>query len=92
MDLVDLHDFDNELVRDATISKGGQLSIPAEVRRRWGTDRVRLVDLGDRVVVRPVPLDAIGAAKGALPLPAGVTSDALRAAGRDDDTAEEVRW
>ena len=54
MDLADIHDFDPSRVRNAMISKGGQVSIPAEVRRRWRTDRVRLVDLGDRLIVRPV--------------------------------------
>jgi AbrB family looped-hinge helix DNA binding protein len=36
------------------VSRNGQVSIPAEARARWGTDRVVVVDLGDRVVMRPV--------------------------------------
>jgi len=38
------------------VSKSGQMSVPAEVRRRWGlTDggRVMVVDLGDAVVLMP---------------------------------------
>lgn len=38
------------------VSKSGQISVPAEVRRRWGlTDggRVTVVDLGDAVVLLP---------------------------------------
>ncbi len=38
------------------VSKSGQMSVPAEVRRRWGlTDggRITVVDLGDAVVLLP---------------------------------------
>jgi len=38
------------------VSKSGQISVPADVRRRWGlTDggRVTVVDLGDAVVLLP---------------------------------------
>lgn len=38
------------------VSKSGQMSVPAAVRRRWGlTDggRVTVVDLGDAVVLLP---------------------------------------
>ena len=40
-----------------TISRNGQVSIPAEARARWNTRKVIVVDLGDRVVMRPVPED-----------------------------------
>ncbi|HET9117719.1 MAG TPA: AbrB/MazE/SpoVT family DNA-binding domain-containing protein [Pseudonocardiaceae bacterium] len=36
-----------------TISRNGQVSIPAETRARWNTRHVIVVDLGDRVVLRP---------------------------------------
>lgn len=36
-----------------TISRNGQVSIPAETRARWNTRQVIVVDLGDRVVLRP---------------------------------------
>ena len=39
--------------RRTTISKGGQVSIPAVIRRRWATSRVVLEDLGDRIVIEP---------------------------------------
>jgi bifunctional DNA-binding transcriptional regulator/antitoxin component of YhaV-PrlF toxin-antitoxin module len=42
------------------VSANGQVSIPAEARSRWHADRVIVVDLGDRVVVRPLPVDPIG--------------------------------
>jgi len=40
-----------------TISRNGQVSIPAETRARWRTRKVLVVDLGDRVVMRPAPED-----------------------------------
>ena len=48
------------------ISKGGQLSLPAEIRRRWGASDLIVEDLGDTVVLRPMPADPIAAARGAL--------------------------
>ena len=38
------------------VSKSGQISVPAEVRRRWGLTgggRIMVVDLGDAVVLMP---------------------------------------
>ena len=76
----------------ARITRGGQVSIPAAVRRRWATDRVIIEDSGDALVLRPVPADPIGAAIGSLRLPEGLTSDDLRARARaEEEDAAEVR-
>ena len=48
------------------ISKGGQVSIPAPIRKRWGTTTVTLEDQGDQIVLRPAPEDPIAAAAGAF--------------------------
>jgi AbrB family looped-hinge helix DNA binding protein len=48
------------------ISKGGQVSIPAPIRKRWGTGTVTLDDQGDQIVLRPAPDDPIAAAAGAF--------------------------
>jgi bifunctional DNA-binding transcriptional regulator/antitoxin component of YhaV-PrlF toxin-antitoxin module len=37
-----------------TMSRNGQVSIPADTRARWSTRQVLVVDLGDRVVMRPL--------------------------------------
>jgi bifunctional DNA-binding transcriptional regulator/antitoxin component of YhaV-PrlF toxin-antitoxin module len=37
-----------------TMSRNGQVSIPADARARWSTRQVLVVDLGDRVVMRPL--------------------------------------
>lgn len=48
------------------ISKGGQVSIPAPIRKRWGTTTVTLEDRGDEIVLKPAPDDPIEAAAGAF--------------------------
>ncbi len=48
------------------VSRNGQVSIPAETRARWATDHVIVVDLGDRVVLRPTVDDPIGSLRGSL--------------------------
>ncbi len=48
------------------ISKGGQVSIPAPIRKRWGTTTITLDDQGDQLVLKPAPDDPIAAAAGAF--------------------------
>jgi bifunctional DNA-binding transcriptional regulator/antitoxin component of YhaV-PrlF toxin-antitoxin module len=48
------------------ISKGGQVSIPAPIRKRWETSTLTLEDQGDRIVFAPAPDDPIAAAAGAF--------------------------
>lgn len=47
-----------------TISRNGQVSIPAETRSRWKARHVVVVDLGDRVVMRPLVEDPVGDLEG----------------------------
>jgi bifunctional DNA-binding transcriptional regulator/antitoxin component of YhaV-PrlF toxin-antitoxin module len=54
------------IMRRLTITRGGQVSVPAAIRRRWGTSTVIAEDLGDALVLRPAPDDPIAAAGGAL--------------------------
>lgn len=72
------------------VSSNGQVSIPAEARTRWRADRVVVVDLGDRVVLRPLPDDRVGALVGKYQRRGPSTDDARRRA-RTDDTALERR-
>jgi bifunctional DNA-binding transcriptional regulator/antitoxin component of YhaV-PrlF toxin-antitoxin module len=46
------------------VSSNGQVSIPAETRARWLADQVVVVDLGDRVVLRPLPDDPVASLRG----------------------------
>ena len=71
--------------RIAHVTRGGQVSIPAPIRHRWDTDTLLLEDRGDEVLLRPVPRDPLAAAIGALRLPRGLTTDAMRERSRRDD-------
>jgi bifunctional DNA-binding transcriptional regulator/antitoxin component of YhaV-PrlF toxin-antitoxin module len=51
-------------VRIHRVTGGGQISLPADVRRRWRVDRVLVVDRGDHVIVRPAPENTIAALRG----------------------------
>jgi AbrB family looped-hinge helix DNA binding protein len=47
-----------------TVSRNGQVSIPAGARARWNTRQVIVIDLGDRVVMRPAPEQPIAELEG----------------------------
>ena len=72
------------------ITSAGQMSLPARVRRRWGTKRVLVEDLGDRLVVRPMPDDPVAAARGILKGRIA-PSEVLRAQAREDESRAEAR-
>jgi bifunctional DNA-binding transcriptional regulator/antitoxin component of YhaV-PrlF toxin-antitoxin module len=78
--------------RRLKISRGGQVSIPAPIRNRWGTMTLTLDDQGDRIVLEPAPDDPIAAAEGALAEEFGdIDLDRLRQEARDDERAAERR-
>jgi bifunctional DNA-binding transcriptional regulator/antitoxin component of YhaV-PrlF toxin-antitoxin module len=70
---------------------GGQVSLPAAVRRRWGTEQVAIEDRGDHLVVKPLPDDPIAAARGALKGRIGPTDELRRKARLDERAAEKRR-
>jgi bifunctional DNA-binding transcriptional regulator/antitoxin component of YhaV-PrlF toxin-antitoxin module len=76
------------------ISRGGQISVPAAIRHRWGGSTLALEDHGNYVVLRPAPDDPIAAPRGALSDIAGdITSDEMRREARDEDEElEQRRW
>jgi hypothetical protein len=71
------------LTRTLKVTRGGQISVRAEIRRRWGTSTIAMEDLGDRIVLTPAPDDPIAAAPGALAAESPSSSDQLRRAARD---------
>lgn len=74
------------------ISKGGQISLPAPIRHRWGTSTVLLDDHGDRIVIEPAPDDPVAAAEGVLADEfRGIDLARLRRAARADERAAERR-
>ena len=54
------------VMRRLKITRGGQVSVPADVSRRWGTNTVTVEDMGDHVVLRPASDDPVSAAYGAF--------------------------
>ncbi|HUF32999.1 MAG TPA: AbrB/MazE/SpoVT family DNA-binding domain-containing protein [Acidimicrobiales bacterium] len=78
----------NEAMSEAshvmTVSRNGQVSIPAETRARWNTRQVLVVDLGDRVVMRPVGAEPVGELRGKYAKQGPATSRARRASRRVD--------
>lgn len=73
------------------ITSAGQVSLPAKIRRRWNTDRVMLIDEGDRVVLRPVPDDPIASLVGMFKHLSGPTTDEMRAQDREEEAEIEDR-
>jgi hypothetical protein len=72
----------------ARITSSGQISLPADVRRRWGAKVVMLVDSGDRLVVWPVPDDPISALRGKY-ASVGPSSAHMRAEARAEEQERE---
>ena len=66
----------------AKVTSNGQVSLPAELRHRWGADSVLVIDRGDYAIVRPIPRDAVAALNGAY-AGSGPTSEAARRADRE---------
>lgn len=54
------------MAKRLVISKGGQVSVPASVRKRWRTRHVMAEDRGDHIVLRPAPADPLAVAVGAF--------------------------
>lgn len=74
------------------ISKGGQVSLPAAIRRRWATDALVVEDLGDRVVLRPIPSDPVGAVVGAFPSQKHTASRARNRIRAEEQAAERRKY
>jgi bifunctional DNA-binding transcriptional regulator/antitoxin component of YhaV-PrlF toxin-antitoxin module len=78
------------MFREARISKGGQIQIPAEVRKRWATDEVMVQDYGTYLRIVPIPDDPIGAVMGALAGP-GPTANEMKQMLREEEAEAEER-
>ncbi|MDX6699035.1 MAG: hypothetical protein QOE65_2432 [Solirubrobacteraceae bacterium] len=45
------------MAQQSKLTTGGQITVPAHVRKRWKTERVTVEDRGDHLIVRPMPED-----------------------------------
>jgi len=68
----------------AKVTRNGQVSLPAELRHRWGADSVLVIDRGDYAIVRPIPGDTVATLHGSHAGP-GPTSDQARATERESE-------
>ncbi len=73
-----------------TLSRNGQVSIPAQTRARWNTRQLIVVDLGDRVVMRPVSTHPIAELRGKY-RGQGPATDTARGQERRAQAARERR-
>jgi bifunctional DNA-binding transcriptional regulator/antitoxin component of YhaV-PrlF toxin-antitoxin module len=74
----------------AKVTRNGQVSLPAELRRRWQASTVLVLDRGDYAIVRPIPHDPVAALLGAH-AGAGVTAEQARTAEREAEAAQQSR-
>lgn len=86
------HEKYDERMKTTRISQGGQIQVPAAVRRRWGTREVIVEDLGTSIRVRPVPDDPIAAALGSLAGPGPTSEEMIRQSRQEEIEAEERKW
>jgi AbrB family looped-hinge helix DNA binding protein len=73
------------------ITTSGQVSIPADVRRRWKTRTVEVEDHGDHVVVRPISVDPVTAVRGIFKPYMKMTVDEAMAQFRREEAETEDR-
>lgn len=74
---------------NAKVTQNGQVSLPAEIRHRWGAASVLVIDRGDYAIVRPVPADPLTELRGSHAGP-GPTLDEARAAERAAEQHQEA--
>ena len=72
------------------MTRNGQMSLPAELRHRWGAGSVLVIDRGDYAIIRPIPPDTVTALRGAYAGP-GLSSDQARALDRADEKVHPGR-
>lgn len=72
------------------LTSSGQISVPAEVRRRWATSQVRIVDHGSHLVVEPEADQRFTKYVGRF-AGTGLSGDELRDEDRRDEAAAEAR-
>lgn len=79
-------------MRVTKISQGGQIQVPAEVRKRWGTRNVVIDDAGAYIRISPVPDDPLAAASGSLAGPGPTVNEMMRQLRAEEAEAEERKF
>ena len=74
------------------VTKNGQISLPADLRRRWDVESVLFVDRDGYALVVPYPKEGVRSLRGKFKGPPGSpTTDELRAEFRAEEAAAEER-
>jgi bifunctional DNA-binding transcriptional regulator/antitoxin component of YhaV-PrlF toxin-antitoxin module len=73
------------------VTASGQVSVPAEVRRRWDTTRVKITDEGDRLVIEPEPENPFEGLLGSLRGELSATWDEMEAEERASERERHRR-
>ena len=78
------------------ISSNGQISLPADVRARWGVDKVHVIDMrtidgSETLVIAPVSEDPIARWRGSNKGSGGPTTDEWRQMVREEEMMIEKR-
>ena len=71
------------------VSANGQVSIPAEVRARWNTEKVVIADMGDYIAMRPASENPLDELVGKYP-GRGPSTDEMRRMDREEDARYEA--
>jgi bifunctional DNA-binding transcriptional regulator/antitoxin component of YhaV-PrlF toxin-antitoxin module len=74
----------------AKITANGQISLPAEIRRRWGVSRVAILDRGNLAVVRALPDNPVEYYFGRFTREGAPSTAELRESERADELAAEA--
>src|SRR5687767_1741054 len=83
------HEKYAHFMKATRISKGGQIQVPASVRRRWATDEILIQDYGTFLRIVPIPDDPIGAVSGSLGGPGPTVNEMMRQLREEEAEAEE---
>lgn len=82
-----LYDVSMDAVR-AKVTRNGQVSLPAELRHRWASGTVLVIDRGDYAIVRPIPTEPLARLRGAHAGP-GPSTEQARAGERAAEAERE---
>jgi bifunctional DNA-binding transcriptional regulator/antitoxin component of YhaV-PrlF toxin-antitoxin module len=72
------------------ITASGQISLPADVRRRWQASRIRLVDRGDHLELYPLPDDVVATTIGRFAGRSTLSGDEMKRHDREEDDRASV--
>ena len=81
------------MAQQSKLTAGGQITVPAHVRKRWKTERVTVEDRGDHLIVRPMEEDRaarIAALRGMLNLSGRPGAEVAAAAERRRQEEREI--